>query len=135
LAKANIEGNAWPLSPDNHLINNTTEHIFVYRKPGKARSIPRDVKEASAIPIRLHRDLTQRVWWMYPQDVKRARGHPAAFPQKLPGRLIGLYTFIGDVVRDPFCGTGTTCAVARPWVAAGSGSTLSGIPRARCGAH
>jgi hypothetical protein len=52
-------------NPGNHLINNTTEHIFVYHKPGKARSIPRDIKEASAIPIQLHRDLTQRVWWMY----------------------------------------------------------------------
>ena len=100
-------------NPGNHLVNNTAEFIYVYRKPGKARSIPREIKEASTIPIELHRDLTQQVWWMYPQDVKRAEGHPAPFPEKLPGRLIRLYTFIGDVVLDPFCGTGTTCAVAK----------------------
>ena len=56
---------------------------------------------------------------MYPQDVKRSGDHPAPFPQKLPGRLMRLYTygsvgsFPGEIVLDPFVGTGTTCAVAR----------------------
>ena len=36
-------------------------------------------------------------------------GHPAPFPVELPYRLIQLYTFRGDVVLDPFCGSGTTC--------------------------
>ena len=39
-----------------------------------------------------HRDLTQQTWFMYPQDVKRREGHPAPFPEKLPARLIKLYS-------------------------------------------
>jgi len=39
-------------------------------------------------------------------------GHPAPFPEELPYRLIQLYTFEGDVVLDPFCGSGTTCIAA-----------------------
>jgi DNA modification methylase len=56
---------------------------------------------------------------MMPADIRRQKGHPAPFPEKLPGRLIRLYTFgaagdfPGEVVLDPFCGTGTTCAVAK----------------------
>jgi site-specific DNA-methyltransferase (adenine-specific) len=39
-------------------------------------------------------------------------GHPAPFPEELPRRLIELYTFLDDVVLDPFCGSGTTCLAA-----------------------
>ncbi len=55
---------------------------------------------------------------MFPEDVRRDGNHPAPFPEKLPGRLIRLYTngavdeFPGEIVLDPFCGTGATCAVA-----------------------
>jgi DNA modification methylase len=37
---------------------------------------------------------------------------PAPFPEELPHRLIHLYTFKGDVVLDPFIGSGTTCPSA-----------------------
>jgi modification methylase len=56
---------------------------------------------------------------MYPEDVKREGDHPAPFPEKLPARLMRLYTyaavgrFRGEIVLDPFVGTGTTCAVAK----------------------
>jgi 23S rRNA G2445 N2-methylase RlmL len=56
---------------------------------------------------------------MYPQDVKRREGHPAPFPEKLPARLIAMYTFgtagdfPGEIILDPFCGTGTTCVAAK----------------------
>ena len=39
-------------------------------------------------------------------------GHPAAFPEPLPDFFIRLFTRPGDMVLDPFCGSGTTCAVA-----------------------
>ena len=39
--------------------------------------------------------------------------HPAPFPEMLPERLIKLYTIQGDVVLDPFGGSGTTMKVAR----------------------
>ena len=43
----------------------------------------------------------------------RQVGHPAPFPEELPRRLIQLYSFKGDVVLDPFAGSGTTCVAAR----------------------
>ena len=38
--------------------------------------------------------------------------HPAAFPQKLPEWFIKLFTDAGDLVLDPFAGSGTTLAAA-----------------------
>ena len=37
---------------------------------------------------------------------------PCPFPLELPARLIQLYTFAGDVVLDPFMGSGTTALAA-----------------------
>jgi site-specific DNA-methyltransferase (adenine-specific) len=39
-------------------------------------------------------------------------GHPAPFPVQLIERLINLYTYEGDVVLDPFMGSGTTAVAA-----------------------
>jgi modification methylase len=105
--------------PGNIIENNTIEFINVYVKPGKPPKFDKEVKEANALARAEWLDLTQQVWFMYPQDVKRGGDHPAPFPEKLPGRLIRLYTFgamgkfPGEIVLDPFAGTGTTCAVAK----------------------
>jgi site-specific DNA-methyltransferase (adenine-specific) len=50
--------------------------------------------------------------WAFPSESARRIGHPAPFPITLPYRLIQLYTYEGDVVLDPFCGSGTTCLAA-----------------------
>jgi DNA modification methylase len=105
--------------PGNIIENNTIEFINVYVKPGKPPKFAPDVKKANALTRAEWLDLTQQVWFMYPEDVKREGDHPAPFPEKLPGRLMRLYTygafaeFPGAIVLDPFVGTGTTCAVAR----------------------
>lgn len=105
--------------PGNIIENNTVEFISVYVKPGKPPKFPEEVRSKNKISQREWLDLTQQVWFMYPQDVKRIDEHPAPFPEKLPGRLIRMYTygssddFEGELILDPFCGTGTTCAVAR----------------------
>ena len=104
--------------PGNPIENNTIEFINVYVKPGKPPKFPPDVKVANKIGDAEWRDLVQQVWFVYPRDVKRAN-HPAPFPPKLPGRLIKMYThgaaegFDGEVVFDPFVGSGTTCVVAK----------------------
>ena len=50
---------------------------------------------------------------VFSKDVNAKRiGHPAPFPVELPHRLINLYSYEGDVVLDPFCGSGTTCLAA-----------------------
>jgi site-specific DNA-methyltransferase (adenine-specific) len=50
--------------------------------------------------------------WRIPAASARQVGHPAPFPLELPERLIKLYSYRGDVVLDPFVGSGTTCVAA-----------------------
>ncbi|MGQ9582994.1 MAG: DNA-methyltransferase [Thermoplasmatota archaeon] len=50
--------------------------------------------------------------WTFPAEPARRIGHPAPFPIELPRRLIRLYTFEGDVVLDPFIGSGQTALAA-----------------------
>src|SRR5262245_19552507 len=105
--------------PGNIIENNTIEFINVYVKPGKPPKFDKTVKAANALSRSEWLDLTQQVWFMYPEDVKRAGEHPAPFPEKLAARLLRLYSygaadeFPGEIVLDPVVGTGTTCAVAK----------------------
>jgi len=112
--------------PGNILENNTIEFINVYVKPGKPPKFSDGAKEGNRLSRSEWMDLAQQVWFMYPKDVKREEGHPAPFPEKLPARLMKLYSygasgdFDGEIVVDPFVGTGTTCVVAekmkRRWI-------------------
>ena len=54
---------------------------------------------------------TLSVWNIPPASAKRV-GHPAPFPVGLPRRLIELYTFRGDLVLDPFVGSGSAAVAA-----------------------
>jgi len=54
---------------------------------------------------------TLSVWNIPPASAKRV-GHPAPFPVGLPRRLIELYTFRGDLVLDPFIGSGSAAVAA-----------------------
>jgi len=104
--------------PPNLYEQNTVEFINVFVKPGRPRRLPATVKEASRLTDHQWLNLTRQVWHMYPEDIRRAR-HPAPFPEALPNRLIAMYTFAavpdfpGDLVLDPFNGTGATCAAAK----------------------
>ncbi|MEM4540320.1 MAG: site-specific DNA-methyltransferase, partial [Archaeoglobaceae archaeon] len=46
--------------------------------------------------------------WSFPGENRKRIGHPAPFPLELPMRCIKLFSFVGDVVLDPFLGSGTT---------------------------
>ncbi|MEX0767954.1 MAG: site-specific DNA-methyltransferase, partial [Microthrixaceae bacterium] len=56
-------------------------------------------------------DATLDMWEIPPESAKRV-GHPAPFPVALPQRLISLFTYQGDLVLDPFMGSGTTAVAA-----------------------
>ena len=56
-------------------------------------------------------EFTKSVWKFSAERASKV-GHPAPFPVELPYRLIQLYTFEGDVVLDPFVGSGTACIAA-----------------------
>jgi len=45
---------------------------------------------------------------------KNALKHGATFPKKLSDRVISLYSNLGDLVLDPFLGTGTSALRAYP---------------------
>jgi len=49
-----------------------------------------------------------RTAWTDIKGQSTRNGHPAPFPTSLAERLIRLFSFAGDTVLDPFCGTGST---------------------------
>jgi DNA modification methylase len=105
--------------PGNLLENNTIEFINVYVKPGKSKKYPKNVKDNEKLKKHEWIDLIQQVWFMIPEDISRKKNHPAPYPEKLPARLMRMFScgainsFKGDIILDPFVGTGTTCVVAK----------------------
>jgi site-specific DNA-methyltransferase (adenine-specific) len=96
------------LSAANPVLRDVHEYILVFSKGSFSRK--RNGKENS-ICKEDFLEWTKSVWTFPSVSAKRI-GHPAPFPEALPHRLIQLYTFVGDVVLDPFCGSGTTCLSA-----------------------
>jgi len=95
-------------SASNPTLRDVHEYILVFSKGGFQR-----VKGEKQNTIGSEfLELTKSVWH-FPAERAKKVGHPAPFPIELPRRLIELYTFAGDVVLDPFCGSGTTCIAAK----------------------
>jgi len=95
-------------SASNPTLRDIHEYILVFSK----EEFGRDKKgKESSISKEEFLEFTQSIWDFPPEFAKNV-GHPAPFPVELPYRLIQLYTFIGDVVLDPFCGSGSTCIAA-----------------------
>lgn len=51
--------------------------------------------------------------WNFSGESKKKIGHPAPFPVELPKRCIKLFSYEGDIVLDPFMGSGTTIVAAK----------------------
>jgi len=62
-------------------------------------------KEDSRLTKDEWREYTKTVWSIANTT---DRDHPAVFPPEIPHRLIKMFSFVGDLVLDPFAGTGTT---------------------------
>lgn len=97
------------LSASNPVLRDVHEYILIFSKQNF--SLAKNEKE-STIEKDEFLDWTKSVW-TFPTVSAKKIGHPAPFPEELPRRLIELYSFLGDVVLDPFCGSGTTCVSAR----------------------
>jgi modification methylase len=95
-------------SPKNPALRDLHEHILVFCKGrfDRARTGETTISKEDFM-----RD-TLSVWKIPPASAKRI-GHPAPFPIDIPARLIQLYTYKGDLVLDPFMGSGTTCIAAK----------------------
>ncbi|HLF91388.1 MAG TPA: site-specific DNA-methyltransferase [Anaerolineales bacterium] len=96
-------------SASNPVLRDTHEYILVFSKGTFSRKKPKD--KENTISRDDFMEWTKSVWTMNPESAKKI-GHPAPFPVELPYRLIQLYTFRGDVVLDPFMGSGSTALAA-----------------------
>ncbi|HBJ76305.1 MAG TPA: site-specific DNA-methyltransferase [Porphyromonadaceae bacterium] len=65
--------------------------------------------------------------WTFNGESKKRIGHPAPFPRELPKRCIKLFSFIGDTVFDPFCGSGTTLIEAESNYRSGIGLEIDEV--------
>jgi modification methylase len=108
--------------PPNFYAQNTIEFISVFVKDGSPKLRTSEVKEASKLTQDEWVTLTKQVWDIpIPNKSDPAYGkHPAIMPDEIARRLIRLYSFVEDVVLDPFLGSGTTAKVAtvlgRHWI-------------------
>jgi site-specific DNA-methyltransferase (adenine-specific) len=96
------------LSAGNPVLRDIHEYILVFSKESFSRK-KHDKKNTISKDDFL--EWTKSVW-TFPAVSARSIGHPAPFPVELPYRLIQLYTFEGDIVLDPFIGSGQTAIAA-----------------------
>ena len=97
------------LSASNPVLRDVHEYILIFSKEGFRR--PKGDRE-NTISKEDFLAWTKSVW-QFPAVQARQIGHPAPFPVELPHRCIQLYSFKGDVVLDPFAGSGSTCLAAQ----------------------
>ncbi len=107
-------------SASNPVLRDTTERIIIASKGRFDRAGSKGAKKkrkAAGLP---HEDdieaeeftqATLDVWRIRPESAKRV-GHPAPFPVELPERCIRLFTYVDDIVLDPFVGSGSSCVAA-----------------------
>lgn len=98
-----------PYEP-NSVIKNDIEFILMERKPGGYRSPSHAARLLSIISDENHKSWFQQIWSGL--TGASTRQHPAPYPVALAERLIRMFSFAGDTVLDPFCGTGTTTIAA-----------------------
>jgi site-specific DNA-methyltransferase (adenine-specific) len=98
-----------PYEP-NAIVKNDAEYILMLRKPGGYRNPTQRQRDLSRIDKKEHTRWFRTFW----TDVPGAstREHPAPFPVELAYRLIRMFSFVDDIVLDPFVGIGTTSVAA-----------------------
>jgi DNA modification methylase len=104
-------------SPQNPVLRDVTERVIIASKGRFDRAIKRSKREELGLPhqatIETDEFLESTIdIWVIPTESATKIGHPAPFPVALPQRLIELYTYEGDLVLDPFVGSGTTAVAA-----------------------
>jgi DNA modification methylase len=84
-------------------LNIQHEYVLIFQKAG----LPPDFSD-----VVLAEDFIKQVAWsVWVLPVSQQKGHPAPFPEELVSRLLKLYSVPGEMVLDPFIGSGTTAKV------------------------
>ena len=104
-------------SPANPVLRDVTERVVIASKGRFDRARPAARRRTEGLPS--HSTMTNDEFldatldlWRIPAESARRVGHPAPFPVELPLRLIELYTYAGDLVLDPFLGSGSAAVAA-----------------------
>ena len=97
-----------PYEP-NAIIKNDIEYILMQRKPGGYRTPTNLQREKSRIAKTDYDEWFKQIWTL---GGASTRNHPAPFPLEVATRLVKMFSFYGDTVVDPFCGSGTTMQAA-----------------------
>jgi site-specific DNA-methyltransferase (adenine-specific) len=103
--------------PANPVLRDVSERIVVACKGRFDRALSpeerrdRELPHEATITMDEFVDATTDLWDIGAESATRV-GHPAPFPVELPRRLIDLYTYRGDLVLDPFMGSGSTAVAA-----------------------
>jgi DNA modification methylase len=97
-----------PYEP-NAIIKNDMEFILMQRKPGGYLKPTEAQRDASRISKEEFDRWFQQIWNITGASTKH---HPAPFPLELATRLVRMFSFTGDTVLDPFCGSGTAMVAA-----------------------
>ena len=85
------------------------EYIIILKKLGKPPKVTNEQKEKSRLTKSQRSEWFRGVWKLSPE---RQNGHAAMFPVELPRRIIKMYSMFGEMVLDPFMGSGTTAVAA-----------------------
>jgi len=104
---ANVMG-SYPYPP-NGMVEIDYEYILIFKKPGKSKKIPKEIKKQSMLTKDEWKEYFYGHWYF---GGARQIEHEAMFPDELPKRCIKMFTFVGDTVLDPFLGSGTTVKAA-----------------------
>ncbi len=102
--------------PRNFYAQNTIEFITIYVKDGKSlNNLPEEIKEKSKLTEKEWVEFTKQIWNIpIPDKGDSAFGeHPTIMPEEIVYRCVRLFSYVGDIVLDPFAGSGTTLKVAK----------------------
>ncbi|WP_157926490.1 DNA-methyltransferase [Candidatus Nitrosotalea okcheonensis] len=97
--------------PTYYYPNIMHEQIIIFRKMPFHNV--KDKKSKLVLDDLMKKEVANSVWHIAPMPPSYRKFHPAAFPEEIPYRLIQLYSNVGDVVLDPFVGSGQTTKMAR----------------------
>ena len=97
-----------PYEP-NAIIKNDMEFILMQRKPGGYRQPTNGQRDESRLSKKDFDAWFQQIWNITGASTKN---HPAPYPLEVALRLVQMFSFTGDTVLDPFCGSGTTMVAA-----------------------